>query len=411
MRKPRNLLALGLAVLLAACLGAAYWTREAGAGRGTAKKPAAANQPSLIDDRLLQTARQMAALADTDEEQDLAREALRQADHELDQAYATALREAAEPAPKNGPPASVPVQQATARIAQLKTRVAAGQARIAQLSKQAADEQAADQLELVKAQLELDQNDLEDAQEDLIRLGGDRHSRLERALQEHESAQHDAAAPSKARGVPATATLWDQARVWFSLGSRNYDLHAAEQQAAARASELDRAHDALESKAARPAAAAPDADASSEEDEDTAATVARLRRLSDQRKTLAELDRRIQDGRQLAAVYQRWSSLVETRSRGVLHLLLRSLAVVFAILLAALLLDGAIRRAFRQSDRRRLHQLRIISGLATQLVAVVFVLLIVFGPPTQLSTILGLLTAGLRRKGRAHRRAAASPPN
>lgn len=68
MRKPRNLLALGLAVLLAACLGAAYWTREAGAGRGTAKKPAAANQPSLIDDRLLQTARQMAALADTDEE-------------------------------------------------------------------------------------------------------------------------------------------------------------------------------------------------------------------------------------------------------------------------------------------------------------------------------------------------------
>jgi small-conductance mechanosensitive channel len=108
------------------------------------------------------------------------------------------------------------------------------------------------------------------------------------------------------------------------------------------------------------------------------------------------LDKRIQDSRQLADVYKRWSASAEARRRGVMHLLLRSLAAVLAILLAVVLIDGAMRRAFeRQADRKRLHQLRVISTIAVQLIGAALIVLIIFGPPNQISTIIGLATAGL----------------
>src|ERR1019366_4687804 len=48
-----------------------------------------------------------------------------------------------------------------------------------------------------------------------------------------------------------------------------------------------------------------------------------------------------------------------------------------------------------QTDGQRLHQLRVIARITLQVVAVLLILLILFGPPTQLSTIIGLVTAGL----------------
>jgi hypothetical protein len=76
-----------------------------------------------------------------------------------------------------------------------------------------------------------------------------------------------------------------------------------------------------------------------------------LRQLSGQRKTLAGLDQRLEDTKQLSAVYRSWSALVGNRRRAVLHL----------ILLATALLSQAIRHAFRQTDGHRLHQLRVIA--------------------------------------------------
>jgi small-conductance mechanosensitive channel len=124
--------------------------------------------------------------------------------------------------------------------------------------------------------------------------------------------------------------------------------------------------------------------------------VSRLHHLSDQRKELADLDKRIQDSQQLANVYARWGTEVAARRTQVLHLLLRSLAAVFAILLAMVLINRAIHRAFsRHTDPRRLHQLRVMSTIAVQVVAVLLILIIVFGPPNQISTVIGLATAGL----------------
>jgi small-conductance mechanosensitive channel len=75
--------------------------------------------------------------------------------------------------------------------------------------------------------------------------------------------------------------------------------------------------------------------------------------------------------------------------------MLRSVAIILAILLGAVLLNGLIGRASRGADRRRVHQLRTITRIGLQLAAVLLILIVIVGPPTQLSTIIGLVTAGL----------------
>jgi small-conductance mechanosensitive channel len=376
-----------------------YLTRD----RPAVKKLPLGSLTSLIDQRMLQTAQQMAALADTPEERAFAQEALRLSDHELDQAFASALREASA----TRAPASGPLKELGDRIIRLKAGITADELRIAKLTKEAAGSSAsADRLELAKAQMALDEDELEDAQQDLARQGGDQHADLERALAEHEAAQQQTVPVPKASAAAPTSTLSSQMQVWFSLRDRERQREVARQQAENKAATLEREHDALEKLAGnKPApgavagaetAAGDSSSTDSEEEEDTATMVARLQHLSDQKKTLAELDKRIQDSRHLADVYKRWGPAIETRRRAVMHLLLRCLAAVLAILLAVVLINRAIRRAFgRQADRKRLHQLRVISTIAVQLIGASLIVLIIFGPPNQLSTIIGLATAGL----------------
>src|SRR5205085_3499845 len=124
-------------------------------------------------------------------------------------------------------------------------------------------------------------------------------------------------------------TAAGQLRLWMALGDRERQADAARQQALAKASSLERQHNGLENQVGKTRMPSPGDDAEA----DTAAVVARLRGLSDQTKTMRELDSRIQDAQQLAGVYQSWNAELESRRHGALHLLLRSLAMVFAILL------------------------------------------------------------------------------
>jgi small-conductance mechanosensitive channel len=388
MTRSAKIVAGIIALVLAACLVAAWLTRDTAPNRTPA-------QVSVVDRRLLDAARQVAGLAETQQEVDLAQQAVRLADHELDQAFATAVREAASVKP----PASGPIQQLNVRIAKAKTQVAADQARIAKFSKDAsAGDQASGQLELAQAQLALDQDELEDAQLDLARQGGDERAKLQQAAQEHAAAQ-TAPVPS-ARPAPLnTATLGGQASAWWALGERRAQLQAARQRAVNKASALEWEHNTLEAmSASKMPAPSPDAGAAAAEpeEEDTAPILARLRNLSDQRKTLMELDRRIQDTQQIADAYKAWLALIDARRVGVLHLLLGSLALVFGVLLAAVAAETGVRHALReQKDRRRMHQQRFLGLLAVRLVAGLVILLIVFGPPSQTPTIIGLATAGL----------------
>jgi len=369
-RHLRNLPAIVLAVLLAACIAGMWLTRES-----AAVKPVPENGSALIDEHLLRTAHRLAAMADTTEEQALARDAVHLADHELDQDFASAIRKAAG----NAAPVTAEQKQLAARVSQLKATIAAQKERIAKLTDD-------DELDLAKAQLELNQDELEDAQQDLTRLGGDTYTKLAQALQEHEAAEHDAELPKVALAGP-TPTLAEQLRAWLGLGQRQRQLQAARQDAADKAEALVKEHKDFEQRRSSHSAQAT---------QESNPNVADLRRLSDETKLLVELDKAIQDCQQLVRAYTGWSTVVEARRRAVLHLLLRSLVVIVAILLTVVLIDRAIRRAFRrQKDPRRLHQLRVMATISVQVAGLMLIVLVVFGPPNQITTLIGLVTAGL----------------
>ena len=373
------------AAALIACVVAAYFTRQAAPERASV-------QASAIDRRLLDTARQVSALAETPREQELAREGVRLADHELDQAFASAVREAAAAKPAN----NAALQPIRARIADAGKRIAADDQRIAKLTK-AGDQDG--QLDVAQAQRALDQDELEDAQQDLIRQGGDERTRLERARQEHSEAQKAPAQTGKAAPIVEGGTLAAHVEAWLTLGDREGQITAARQQAMAKAASLEREHNSLEAllnQKAPPAATPVSDDDASQDEEDSATMLARLRQLSDQRKTLTELDHRIQDCQQLGEQYRSWAVLLDVRRSGALHRALRSLALIFGVLLLAAMADAGVRRRFAaQHDRRRGHQHRFLARLMLRLIGAVIVLLIIFGPPSQTPTIIGLATAGL----------------
>ncbi len=114
--------------------GAAYFaTRETSRPRtqGTASNSA---QAPLVDERPLPTARALAPLAITPDEQRFAAEAARIADHEVDLAFADALRQAAEQRPAQDPKSRdlyQKMQQAQTALTDVLSRVEQVKAKIA----------------------------------------------------------------------------------------------------------------------------------------------------------------------------------------------------------------------------------------------------------------------------------------
>jgi small-conductance mechanosensitive channel len=389
--------AVVLAALLAGCLAALYLTRETSTSRILSKPAANGAQSTLVDTRLVETARRMAALADSAEEQDLVRQALQLGDKDADQAFATAMREAA--GSLVGPP-NPAVLDAGARLKQAKERVAAGEARVAQLAKQAVSSQsAAGLLDLAQAQLALDRDEADDAQQNFERAGGDRGALIQRELQRRQTTRQQAP-PMPKVSSDNVSTLKDQIQTWLELRGERGPVEEAQQQAATYAAQLNRQHEGLAAglKGATPDAAASGAgpDETAAEAEDTALMVDRLRHLSDQAKTLAELSKRADIAQRIADVYKRWAAELDARQQVVLHAALGSAAAILAAVLGALLAIMGIRHVLEiKAERRRRHQLRVMVTIAVELAAVLVIALIVFGPPTQMTTMIGLATAGL----------------
>ena len=382
MKPPKNLAAVALAVLLAACLLAYYFTRDL--AMPYASRQNSAGAPPSVDRSLLVTAMQLVASAATPDEQAQAREAWRLADHELDLAFAAALRQAETEAAAELA-SNTKLRQLSDNINKLKDRVAADKKQVDALGKDAGDA-----LDIAQAQLDLDQDELDDAQQDLTREGGQEHARLESLLEQHEASDKEADQMLKFGSPGNTGTLVEQFREWFSLDGYQQKLQAARQQASNHATQMDGDHQALE----RQLGSQPPPSASS----------AILRQLSDKRKTLIGYDQREQDAKQLVNVYQSWSALVDTRQRAVLRLLLGALAAIFATLLVALLLSRVATSATNPAVSHPLLQkmgqamgvrVRVIARITLVLITLLLILIIMFGPPTQLSALIGLLTAGL----------------
>ena len=370
MRALKQLPVMALAALLIACLVFYYGTRD----RSTpaAERNAATEQP-LVDTSLLRAAVNLTALAATPDEQAQAREAWRLADHELDLRFAAVVREAqaqAAVAPQG------PLRQLADQVAQLQARVNDDKKRVDGLAK---DTTGA--LDQAQARLTLDQDELDDAQQDLARQSGGQRGRLQRLLQEHEASDKIADQAMRYGVLAPTGTLNDQIRAWFSLRGYANQLLTAQERATAESKSLLAQHDQLQAQRPGPAG------------ETTSA--ASLRQMAERQKTITDLDERADDTKQLATVYRAWAVLVAARQRAVLHQILGSLAYILAIMFGTMLLYRALCRGFSRSDRRRQHQLRVISRIVLQVVALLGILLIVFGPPTQVSTMIGLITAGV----------------
>lgn len=412
MKPYQKILLLALGLLLAATAAGLYLTADL--GHRTA--PQAGNQPtpteSPVDMQQMQTAMGLAPQAATAEEQDLARDALRMADHEVDFAFAAALYQAASAKV----PSTPEIRAILERISNAEKAVAEIDSDVARITKlQAAasgnqKETLAQQLELAKSRLELNEDELADADQDLERAGGDPQSRVQRMVDEHESAAQDSNGHLNlsAVGTQASATLaasnsfLPRARAWYALHSLERRLGQAEQEAKLKAATFSARHDELEhqleqaqSQQSKKLTDSPDSPSSASGE--TGEAISSYRSLTALQKRMSSLDNRIRNQQDLAAAYVQWSALTATRDRTLLHALLLSFAWMLLIALAILIVDYYLERIFSrlEPDQRKLLTLRTVAHIATRATGVILILLIIFGLPNQMATVLALAGAGL----------------
>ena len=405
----RIVILLVLFALLAACV-IFSWTTSDVMGNLSFLNPR--NNPSrtnsskkaIVDIRPWQTAQALAGLAYSAEEKEYAQDAERLADHEVDQAFAAALRQATLDAQRIKP---------TDQVLELTKRVATLQQLIVQDTDQVQTITAAlkqpppkngkpaefdeGDLEVAKAQLGLDKDELADAQQDLNRASGDQTSQIHAELNAHEASMTEYDKQVQHGGQIAAIserrypTMAGRVSAWFRLGSRYQLLQQALEQARSDIANFTGQHNALEAKVA----AGENAAEAKSNDLDT--RLQSIRDRSAERQILSITDDRIQTEQQLSTVYSKWSSQVLLQRRMVLHLVLQSLALIVVIAICMVVCDGVVRRVMDNPvlERRRSQTLRSILELSIQVIGVVLILLVIFGMPRETPTILGLATAAL----------------
>ena len=400
---------LALSALLILCLTFSWATRDAmahllflRAQNGSVSSTGSRN--TLIDLRPWLTIQALAPLATTAEEKEYANDAERLADHEVDQAFALALRMA-----------SLEDQRRTysgeslallGKVTQLKQVLQQDQKQVDQLTAMSSADSgkagaqpaaSSDDLEAAKAQLGLDSDELADAQRELDRVSGDNSVKIKEELATHEAAMRPYDGKSDKDGQVAILsakqhkTLAMRIASWFNQRDRYKLIQQALQQTQSDIASLTREHNALEVKANVHAPIAPK-DALGH-----AAWLASVKERSAERQILGIYDDRIQTEQQLAGVYGKWSAQLLLQHRIVFHLILQSLAWIFLIAIGMVIGDMLVRRltAHPALDRRESQTLRRILELSVQFLGAVVILLIIFGFPQQAPTIFGLVTAAL----------------
>lgn len=370
---------------------------------GSAGSPSTAPGQPVVDQTPLKIAQQLAPLVTLPEERPLAEEALRLADHEVDIAFTAALRDAAQ----HPPPLSLEAKEIQTRLEKAEKALTNDQAQVAQLT--VADAKATgdkkdsldDQLDIANAQQELDQDEVDDAKQDLIRAGGDPQDRIQAMVKDHdastkatEAALASASAPAEERGLIHRATQW------WALHKKQLLLWRAWHETETTVASLSARHNALDAQIdgekANTNVAVPAA-RSNPTHEDAAALVKATKDRSVQQKKLAAFDKRIDDEKELADLYTKWIGVVAAQQRIVLNHALRGIAIILGIALVGLFFDDWIASLLGRTslDRRQVETLRGVTRVSLQVVGVLFILLVIFGPPPSLGIFLGFAGAGL----------------
>jgi hypothetical protein len=379
------------------------------------KKPTAA-QKSVVDQSPLRTAQQVAQLALTPEEKSFAQEALRLSDFEVDLTFDTALHDAR----LHPPPLSAEAKQIEQRRQKAENLLKADQDRAKQLSEQIAklpeNKREAQELDLVQveADLDLDQDEVDDAKQDFLAAGGDLADKIQTMRKEHEDAAHGSASALLTGGPPPEQLgLTHRAQQWLGLHRKQMQLWQAKTQAenaataiVAKHNDLDAKIDAAKeslpelahhSKKSQVGAAVNHVSAADKSREETDTLLKKTREISEDQKTLAALDKRAETEKELAAVYGRWIDFVKGEQYRVLNKAFLGLVVIFAIALIGLFFSSWLDSLLGQMkmDRRQLQSLRTVTRVSLQFVALLLILFVIIGPPGQLGTFLGLAGAGL----------------
>lgn len=422
------MIAIVLLLLVAVAIVGLVQTRElpapsdeASAAPGktlTGRKPTTPAR-ALVDQRPLQTARRMAATAGMPEEQALAHEAEKVADHEVDLSFFDALRMAE----LNPPPLSPEAKQIAARKAKAEQTVKDDQQNVALLTKKLAaapdsqKDNVQDQLDVAKAQADLDQDELDDASEDLEQAGGDPQAKIKRLQDDHEAGDHNPVAVGSAVNPHEqdykAHTLLSVVRAWQALREKIAQLENARQEAVAKEASLAKRHaelaaqvdkdqearDAIKQKARGFAQTGLAGNKAASADDSTTAKSAldALKQYTLDQKNLADRGRRIQDEQDLNEIYASWIALVEARQRAALHNIIECALWILLVLLAVYAADRLIEHLFQgmTAENKRIDTLRAVVKFAAQAVGAIAIVFIIFGMPTQTTTVLGLAGAGL----------------
>lgn len=399
----RLIVFLGLAILLVVCFVVAWETSGATAHLPSRAGQAAGANATLVDTSPWTTAQTLAGMAVTAEEKEYARQAERLADHSVDQAFAAALREAnLESQQRNLSGNALALSK---RVDQLKQFVAQDQETVDKLTAaakgakpgSASDDQASDSdLGIARAQLSLDSDQLSELAATLQREEGDKGAEVKAELEAHEAtmksydAQADLPAEMTVVSVSRNSTLARRVSAWFKQDTRAQMLNQAEHEALAKANHvsevrkaLEEQLDAIEAKPVSP--------------NQTAARLAKIQARDARRQLLSIYDDRVDTEQRLASVYQKWAAQVGVQHRILLHLIVSSCALVLGILLAMVLVDALVQHIVKLPllDARNRHTLQAILRLSINVVGLGCALLVIFGAPSQLGTMLGLATAAL----------------
>ncbi|HEX4647426.1 MAG TPA: mechanosensitive ion channel domain-containing protein [Steroidobacteraceae bacterium] len=423
---PLKKLAASLLAVLLLATGYGVWVTQPSATppvprpKGKSVPVPANSALPVIDEDTFRTARRLARLATTAEEQPLAQSAVQIADHELDLAFAGALRHIEAHPPLLTPEAQQIQQRLKSSQQQLESDTQEVK-RLGDALEKAPDAQKPaiqDRLDLVKSQVELEQDEVQEANDDLLQAGGNLHQRIQMMQQEHEASMRAAAAapPSGASPLGSLHGLVGQVRRWLALRGKRHEIAAAERHAADSAAQLtaERQQIAVEltatkkslphlaargqhpAGAATPSATPPPVAAPAS----TAAAPSLVnitRQLAAEQRRLTVRDERITARRRLADVYGQWDAVLAGQERTILHDCLNRAAIVLAALLALLVAESWVEKLLGRApiDRRQIGTLQSVVGVAMQIVGVVLILLVLVGVPGQLGTMLGLAGAGL----------------
>jgi small-conductance mechanosensitive channel len=416
MKPAQKIAAVVLVGLLAASV---YGLLRTGPPAGTPEagksaNGAAAAQAPLVDQSPLLTAQRLAKMPASPEERPFAREALRFADHQMDLAYAAAERDAED----HPPVLTAQAKEVQTRLKSAEDALDADNAIVARLTADARKATGAkkdaldDQLILATAHQEEHQDEVDDAKTDLERAGGDPKGRIEAMMQEHKASSEatDALQVNVSTAVDEDGLI-DRFRQWLTLHQKQLLLWQAKQAAESAAALLSARHNEIEAQIAarknrseqangqananQPAAnhAAP----STLSHEDSAELVKVTKMRAAQQKAMSSFDKRIDDQKQLADNYGKWIQLIAGKQKAEFHRALIGLMVIFGILLIGVFFDTWLEKLLGRTalDRRQVETLRTVTRVSIQVLSVVLILLVIFGLPKQLGTVLGLAGAGL----------------